>query len=303
MRSILCVLSLLLLVPGVASAQAAGDMQIVVGGYVVTATGGEKAAGVSRRVRPDSASSGKPWPGIFSMSGCGYFAVTVPPGAFNENAHAGWRVEITPKTVAADHTVTFRLKWVRALDKGEGLAPAGEDLELTLKPGESRQLDSVPVPPTAGKTIEGRPCNVRNASLRVSVEFDSYDRRLIGADVWLVERLPNGKEESQLQTVRGLPHREVPFYFDSISDGANRYDVFGSLVAELEQGGLAINVEAARARPDPGQTGYQAARWFRSTINVKPGETVEVALTPREKESGPFANRVLSLRIRARQIR
>lgn len=302
MRSILCVLSLFLLVPGVAHAQAAEDLRIFVSGFVVTTNGAEKPAGVSRGVGLGPSEMGKPTPGIFSMFGCGYFAVTVPPGGFQENAHAGWRVEITPKAVAADHSVTFRLKWVRAIDRGDGMTLVGEDLELTLKPGESRPLDSVAVP-TGGKTVDGRPCDIKTTSLRATVEFPSYDRRLIGADVWLVERLPNGKEESQLQTVRGLPHRNVPFYFDSISDGPNRYDVFGSLVAELGQGGIKINVEAARARPDPGQTGYQAARWFRSTIQVKPGETVEVALTPREKDTSEFANRVLSLRIRARQIR
>ena len=302
MKLIPCALSLLLLAPGVANAQAADDIRIYVSGYQLTTNGAEKAAGVSRGVTPRRSSIGKPSSFAFSMFRCGDLSVTVPPESFNENAHAGWRVEITPTQVAADHAVTFRLRWVRALDTGKGFTPASEDLELTLKPGEARPLDSVPVPTTA-KTRDGRPCNVKAASLRVAVEFDSFDRRLIGADVWLVERLPSGKEDSQLQSLRALPHREVPFYFDSISNGTDRFDFFGRLVCELEEGSIQIDVEAVRARPDAGQSGYQSAEWFRSTIHVKPGEIVEVALAPRDKDTGKLANRVFSLRIRAKQIR
>jgi hypothetical protein len=302
MRSILRALILLLLATGVAQAQTAADIRIVVSGFTVSAAGGEKHAGATRGVVLDPSSFGTRTSGIFSTFDCGYFAVTVPPGAFHENARAGWRIEITPAKVAADHAVTFRLLWVRALDTGRESGPPGADQELTLKPGESRQLDSVPVPANS-KTIDGRPCNVDTAALRVAVEFDPSERRLIGADVWLVERFPNGKEESQLQSVRSLPHRSVPFYFDSISDGASRFDIFGSLVAELEQGGIAISVEATRGRADPGQKGYQAARHFRSTIHVKPGEIVEVALTTPSNQPVEPSNRQLSLRIRARHIR
>jgi hypothetical protein len=281
-------------------APAADDISIYVGGYQLTTNGAEKAAGVSRGVHLRW-SMGKPTAAVFSTFGCGNFAVTVPPETFENNAYAGWRVEITPTKVAADHAATFRLRWVRALDKGASFTPIGEDLELTLKPGESRPLDSVAVPTTA-KTFDGKPCMVKAGSLRLSVEFDSSDRRLIGADVWLVERLSNGKEDSQLQSVRAMPHQEVPFYFDSISDGTNRFDFYGRLIAELTEGGIQIDVEATRAMPHPGQKGYQAARFFRATIHIKPGEIVDVALTPQDKD-GNLVNRVFSLRIRAKQIR
>jgi hypothetical protein len=300
MRLICRALLLSLLAPGLANAQAADDMRIYVAGYQLTTNGAEKHAGVSRGVVVGW-SMGKPAATVFSMIGCGDFSVTMPPAAFSENATAGWRVEITPTKVAADHAVTFRLRWVRALDTGQGFTPASEDLELTLKPGESRPLDSVAVPATA-KTSDGRPCTVKTASLRLSVEFNSSDRRMIGADVWLVERLANGKEDSQLQSVRAMPHEKVPFYFDSITDGTNRFDFFGRLTAELKEGGIEIDVEATRGLPSPGQKGYQSGRFFRSTIQIKPGEIVEVALTPRFKDE-ELPNRVFSLRIRAKQIR
>ncbi len=149
---------------------------------------------------------------------------------------------------------------------------------MTLRPGESRPLDNVPVVQTGVTTYDGRPCQTKAASLRVVADFPDYDRRLIGVDVWLVERLPNGKEESQLQSLRGLPHRPIPFYFDGLPDGTKRLDIFGKLVADPQRGSMEIALEAIRGQADPGQEGYQSARWFRSTVHMKPDEIVEVAL-------------------------
>jgi hypothetical protein len=160
----------------------------------------------------------------------------------------------------------------------------------------------VPVPAGA-KTLDGRPCETKSVSLRVSVEFPDMDRRLIGANVWLVERLPNGKERSQLQAVRGVPHRPIPFYFDSVPDGARRLDIFGEVVADLEQGGVEVTLETIRGRADPNQDGYQAANHFRSTVHIKPNEIVEVALPQPDEKSGVSVSRVFSIRIQAKQIR
>jgi hypothetical protein len=301
MRLMLGVLSGLLVVAArIAGAQTLDDVQISVAGFELAANGAEKDAGVSFRTGP--LTIGKPAVGVFSMFDCGYFSVTIPPNPFKENATAGWRVEITPLKVV-NHAVTFRLRWVRALDNGPGLAPASEDVEVTLRPGESRPIDSVPVVQTGAPTVDGRPCGTKAASLRVSADFPELDRRLIGANVWLVERLPNGKEQSQLQSLRGLPHRPIPFYFDSVPDGPKRFDIFGKLVADPEQGGIEITLESIRARADPGQDGYQSARWFRSTVHMKPNEIVDVALPQPDEQGGVSANRVFSIRIQAKQIR
>ena len=172
---------------------------------------------------------------------------------------------------------------------------------MTLKPGESRLIDSVPViqPSTRGAP----PCRIKSAGLRVSADFYSLDRRLIDADVWLVEKLANGKEDSQLQSVRGTPHRAIPFYIDSIAAGNNRVDVYGHLVVYLEHGEILVNVEVVRGRPDPGRRGYQALSWYRSSFRVKPSEIVEMALPPRDTDSSFLGNRTFALRIRPRQAR
>ena len=150
-------------------------------------------------------------------------------------------------------------------------------------------------------THDGRPCETKAASLRVVADFPDLDRRLIGVDLWLVERLSNDKEESQLQSLRGLPHRPIPFYFDGVADGQKRLDIFGKLVADPQRGSMDVAVETIRGQADPGQDGYQSANWFKSTVHLKPDEIVEVALP--EEKTGAFANRVFSIRIRAKQIR
>lgn len=302
MKLMLAVVSLLLAAGRLADAQTVDEfdeVQISVGGFELAANGAEKAAGIWRRIGP--LIIGKPTVGVFSMRGCGYFTVTVPPNRFEENATVGWRVEVTPTRVV-NHVVTFRLRWVRALDKGSGLTPASEDVEVTLRPGESRPLDSVPVVQTGVTTFDGRPCETRAVSLRVVADFPDFDRRLIGMDVWLVERLSNGKEESQFQSLRGLPHRPMSFYFDGVSNGTKRLDIFGKLVADPQQGSMEIALETIGAEAHPGQPGYQSARWFRSTLRMKPDEIVEVALPSGEKTVA-FGNRVFSIRIRTKQIR
>jgi hypothetical protein len=278
-------------------AQTTGDVQISVVPYELTSNGAEKRLNGSYVTGP--LTIGQPAIGLFSFSGCGSFTVAVPPNPFREKAVAGWRVEITPLKVVK-HAVTFRLRWVRALDTSGGFTPANEDIELTMGPGESRPIDSVPVPPNAA-TIDGRPCRAKAESLRVSVDFPDFDRRLIGLELWLVERLPDGKEKSQLQSLRGVPNRPMPFYFDSVTDGTKRFDIFGKIVTDPQQDGVEVLVETVRSRADAGQDGYQASQWFRSTVHMKPAETVDVAL-PARGEPG-LANRTFSIRIQAKQIR
>jgi hypothetical protein len=291
-------LSLLVLLGSHATAQTADDVQLRVGVFELATDGAEKASGGWRATGP--LVIGTPTVGVFSTQDCGRFTVTLPPHAFEEKAMFGWRVEVTPTRVV-DHAVTFRLRWTRALDKeSSGVTPVGEDLEVTLRPGESRPIDTVPVPAGAA-TVDGRPCRKKSVSLRVVADFPDFDRRLIGVDAWLVERLPNGKEQSQLQSLRGLPNRPIAFYFDGVPEGAKRFDIFGKLVADPRQGTMEMAVEAIRAETAAGESGYYAARWFRSTLQLKPNETVEVALPA--DENTPLAKRVFSIRLRARQLR
>jgi hypothetical protein len=297
MKVILGVACGLLLAARLAAAQSPDEVQLRVGPYELAVNGAEKPMGGWRST--GQLAIGTPVVGVFSMSGCGGFSITVPPHGFEKGATAGWRVEITPLKVV-NHAVTFRLRWIRALDTTNALTLQNEDIEVTLKPGESRPLDTLPVQ-TSAKTVDGRPCGMKAVSLRVVADFPDMDRRLIGADVWLVERLPNGKEQSQLQSLRGLPNRPMHFYFDSLPGGTKRFDIFGKLSTDLQQNGIEISVETVRAHPAQDQSGYQSAQWFRSTLHVKPSEVVDVALPARD-EAG-LANRAFFIRIRTKQLR
>lgn len=308
MKVLFGMMAVLLAAAPLATAQVESDLELWVAGYRLAADGPEKRVGVSWG--PGKLTVGKSSIGIFSMRDCGYFTAATASNPFEENAAAGWRVEITPIKIV-DHAVTFRLRWTRAIDRSNDVSPTAEDVQVTLRPGESRPLDSVPVAQGA-KTLDNRPCDARAASLRVSVDFPDMDRRLIGATLWLVHRLPNGAQLVQTQSIRGVPHRPIPFYFDSKwfkepvegdkYDG-RRLDVFGKLVVDPAPGGFAINLETVKARADEGQKGYQAAEWFRSAVQMKPNEIVEVALPQSDEKGVVSARGSFSIRIQAKQIR
>jgi hypothetical protein len=89
-----------------------------------------------------------------------------------------------------------------------------------------------------------------------------------------------------------------------VVDGAKRLDIFGKLVADPVQGGFEVSVEAIRAvaNPEP-EWGYQAARWFQSTLHMKANEVVDVALPPQDDPGKTLNDRAFSIRIKPRQIR
>lgn len=295
------VFSALLIATPIAETKPADDVQLSIAGFQLDANGAERPAGVSRGTGP--LTIGQATVGVISVRGCGAFTVTRPPNSFEENATAGWRVEVRPLRVVT-HVVTFRLRWVRALDTSNALESTSEDVEVTLKPGESRPIDTVPIAMSGLKTFDGKPCTTKAVSLRVSADFPPFDRRLIAADLWLVERLPNGQERSQSQALRGVPNRAIPFYFDTATDATKRLDIFGKLIAEPVQGGIDVSLEAIRGVPnrDP-ESGYQSVLWFRSTLHVDPDEIVEVVLPPPDNKDMALADRRFSIRIKSKQIR
>jgi hypothetical protein len=283
-----------------AAAQVRDDAEIRVAAYTLTTNGPEKPASGMLTSWPTT--TGRTRSATFSVVACGFVTVRFDQAStFDKAAVAGWRVDITP-TKVVDHAVTFRLRWTRALDSMAKGVPPTEDVELTLQPGESRPIDSVPVQP-ASNPSGGAACVNKAASLRVSVDFPEMDNRLFNADVWLVERLADGTERSQLQSLRGIPHQAIPFYFDRLGD----VDLFGHISIEPESTGSVFALEVVRAQvnvPPPADTrGYQAARFDRSTAHVKADEVIEVPLPQLEDQFGPYAKRSFALRIKVRQIR
>lgn len=214
------------------------------------------------------------------------------------DADLGWAVEITPVRVVND-AVTFRLAWTRTRDEGKASTEPKRDMELTLRPGESIPLDSV------HRACASQPRTI-GASLRVTVvryPDPDYDRRLIALDFWLVEKLQDGTERSQPLSLRGLYHRPIPFYFDSITEGAMALDIFGEVTAAPGDRTSDVKIMTRSRIFDPSRSpGRPFPRETTATIRITPNEVVAVQL-PQVADSSAFSSRALSLRVRMRQLR
>jgi hypothetical protein len=307
MKAISCCVLILLVGAGVARAQTVSDLQIELGGYTTSENGGEKPVGVWRSTGP--LVIGKTVTSTFSVGEtCDSFAVS-SDGSLRDNATSAWRIEVTPTRVVRD-AVTFRLAWWMAGLRGEGdrvvwdfhMVP-GKEVELTLRPGESWPVYTL-------RNISRHSCPPGMSSIRVLVNtypWEQDDRRLVSAELWLVERLANGTEaqRSQPLTLRGVPNRPIPFYFDSIVEAGVPLDIFGTVIERLESGAMAVALETrcrwGRPSDRPGHLGPQ--RSVKSEVQLKPGETVEIRLPTLGADFGPFAKRELSIRIRTRQLR
>jgi hypothetical protein len=314
-RVTILILFVQLIAVAVARAQTADDVEVAVGVVNVQTNGAEELAGGSFSTGPvaEKASGGA----RFSVRPCGAFTIEAKAeGAFAEGATTGWRVHLTPLGMS-DGAVKFRLQWIRALDTGKEMSPKSEDIELTLRPGESRSLDTVAVPPdkNTGRRCpiygnRGEQIELSRVGLRVSVEYtphESHERRLVGVDLWLIERVSGAAERTQSMSVRGLPHRQMPFYFDAITEKQVSLEVSGHVAASPEGAAIAVQLQT-RNYLGPAvfdwRDGKRAAtRYVDSRLQLEPGETVEVALPQLEGSAGPFAARRYAIRIRARQLR
>jgi hypothetical protein len=241
---------------------------------------------------------------------CG-FAVSggseIQPGAI----HA-WNVNVTPVRVEGE-SVTFRVRWVRSRDNSQVSTTPNGDVELTLRPGESLPLDMVPLSPTVKMPYEQ--CHVRATVLRVGVSYfpgPDRDARLLQADLWLVEKMPDGSERNQPISLRGQFHKAMPFYFDPITDGAVTLEFYGELTATSPGGPIVVKLETRSRLTQGGQSSttmrfqgnMYGARKVESTLRLNSDDVAAVELPKlSENEAGAFANRTYSIRVRTRQIR
>ena len=224
-----------------------------------------------------------------------------------KKVYSAWATHVTP-TARQGEAVTFRVAWERSRDNGKP-SSVSDDTEVTLRPGQSMVLDVMPQ--TAEKSEPPPGCVVRSMVLTAAVERDpvpDQDRRLLAVDLWLVERLADGKERSQALELRGLYNSPIPFYFETVTEGGKSVDVFGDL--QVSPGTPASEMKIttkSRVTPSlrPAYAGYYVGS-TTGTLQVKPDEVVSVALPEvghPQGDAGAFAARALSYRIRVRQLR
>jgi hypothetical protein len=307
-----------------AEAQDVDDLRIVVQAAIGRADGGHRR-NTAFFVNADTRSTATT---AFSrLAGqCGTHVGPEPLGDVGQagdgtmkKVYSAWTVQVTP-TKRVDETVTFRLQWVRSRDNGKA-STVSDDMELTLRPGQSLSLDIMP----QASDPPGPPssCVVKSLALSVAVERNpepNQDRRLVAVDFWLVERLPDGKERSQPLVLRGLYSQPIPFYFDTLTESTKTLDVFGDL--QISPPGKTTEIKiTTRSRvinlkPAPPPPTYPAGRRWppmfyvgstTATLELAPDEVVSVPLPPvgntATDDAAAFAARALSFRIRVRQIR
>ena len=88
-------------------------------------------------------------------------------------------------------------------------------------------------------------------------------------------------------------------------DGGAFLDIFGRIIARPDTGAVDVSIET-RSRWGKYQIPKMPAAGgdpVESTIRVKPEEIVELQLPKINDRESAFSNRVLSIRIRARQVR
>ncbi len=302
-----------------ADAQGIDGLRIVIRGANVRADGGDRRNAASFI---DADSIGKTTTIAFSrLEGpCGMGVSSEPLGDLGEasdgtmkKVYSAWTVQVTPTGLVGE-AVTFRLQWVRSRDNGKPSTVSG-NVQLTLRPGQSLPLDVMPQSPDASGPPE--PCVA--LSLSAAVEHwprPDQDRRLVAVDLWLVERLPDGKERSQPLSLRGLYNQPIAFYFDTLTESTKTVDVFGDL--QVSPGATEIKI-TTRSRvidlkPGPPPPRYPTGMpWpppyvgsTTATLQLAPDEVVSVPLPPVGRggtAAAAFAARALSFRIRVRQIR
>jgi len=240
---------------------------------------------------------------------CGFAVGPAPrvlPGAV-----FSWLVAVTPTRVAGT-SVTFTVTTTKLGAAGPTVSKGTS--ELTLSPGQSVPLDVENLAPTTAMYSEV--CKVRAASLRVALDYSrdvNNERGLMATDLWLVDRQPNGTERAQNLTVRGLPFRPVPFFFDSVTDGAATLDFYGEVAASPASDGTAVKLTTRSRLVQSGRSntslrmnpqGLMGPREVDMAMRLNNDVVANVEL-PRlsENTDGAFAGHVFSIRLRTRPIR
>ena len=154
MRILPCSALIIHLAAGAAYSQTFTDLQIKLGVSYAT-DNGETPGNIWRS--SGSVIVGKPVATTFSRGeNCAAWSVSSAVGDVREDATTAWNIETTAIRVVRD-AITFRLRWVRyaalrqqfdqiPLESGKAFRMPNEDIELTMRPGESAVVDTVRVP-------------------------------------------------------------------------------------------------------------------------------------------------------------
>jgi hypothetical protein len=280
-------------------------------GRVVSVDGGERES-VAFYVKPLVLGKTVRWTLSVRAETCNF--LVRPGGTLDSESIGGWRIAITPTAVDGD-LVTFQMAWSRddTHVNSKGARELGtyerETWQLKLRPGEFLTVDHLPLTRmAAGSPPPACAQAVKAVAFSIAVDREpprDRDLRLLVTDLWLVERLPDGKERSQQVALRGRYYDPQPFYFDALSDRGMRLDIYGDLVAIPKTGYIEIQLATNRRfSSDDGTLQSSSVGTMRSLARVSADDVAAIELPPLGgTANGAFKDRVYSLRVRARQIR
>ncbi len=259
-----------------------------------------------------SSSSGKaleqnkttPFVTYTTPSMCGFAA-----GGFTEtdpSATLGWEVVVVPKVVRPGEVV-LNVTWTR--ERNHKVEARGTT-EVLMRPGDIVPLDVAGTPESRSAG-----CQMTSAELVLELEPPHWANLVpsrggvVSTDMWLVRKLPDGKEDTHQINVRGALNEQVPFYFDDTKSGDRVMSVLGRIRArETENGLLSLEFEGER------QVRVGTESLGRGFTSVAPGSgtlilgsdqdvvSVEFPISPDPKWK-ELGSQPLSIRIRMRRIR
>jgi hypothetical protein len=218
-------------------------------------------------------------------------------GAFDPGTSTAWRIHITPLKVGDMDTVTFRLAWARVIVDGRPSNAGEEAVELTLQPGQSVPIDLQPWAAHAKRS-----CGTNQAVITVAVEppIREMDRQLVVTDLWLIDKVSTGAEQTQRLTLRGRFGEVQRFYFDDIHGADRSLDLSGELLVLAREDGVDLQLKTQRRRVSYDGKARDTAS-ATSRVHLGPSDTAAVELPKASQE--PFEGHELSLRIQSREIR
>jgi hypothetical protein len=267
----------------------------------------------SDRAGGPSSSSGKalsagqltPFATYLTENMCGFAA-----GGFSQidpAAVLGWEVTAVPKVVRPNEVI-LAVTWNRIRNRK---SEARGSIEVLIRSGDTVPIDVVGIP----EAQLGSGCHMTSAQLTLELNPVGTARQVAGmssvvsTDMWLVRRLPDGREETQQINVRGAMNESVPFYFDDIKAGDIWMAVSGKVRArEGAHGAVALEFEAERGVRNAVRTlerGATAPRPDTGLLTFNSDRDVVSVEFPRTSNGqwGDLVKQPLAIRIQTRRIR
>jgi len=159
---------------------------------------------------------------------CGFKEVYSPKPA--SGSAVGWQLETTPTAITAAHAVVL-VRWAR---KTFGARPSVSDSNQSvvfLRPGDQVRLDTIRLPDVTPN------CASPMGTLVIGMQAREAMRTLTSTDMWLVHKVPGGKEITQHVNVRGKFNAPLSFFFDGVREGQRVIDVFGEITLRARSAG------------------------------------------------------------------